>query len=127
MASKKNAKAKGRVRRRPTMMSHLLAGRMPQLRANARRAAPLLKAIGNPMRLMILARIAEGECSVSELQEVMRLSQSAISQHLAVLRSHHVVTTRREGQAIFYSLASPGTGQIMATLQRVYCTGPHRD
>ena len=107
------------------MMSHLLAGRMPQLRTNARRAAPLLKAMGNPLRLMILCRIAEGECSVGEIEQVIRLSQSAISQHLAVLRRHKVVTTRRDGQAIFYSLASAGTAQVMATLQRVYCTQPH--
>jgi ArsR family transcriptional regulator, virulence genes transcriptional regulator len=111
-------------KRKPTVMSHVLAGRMPELRANARRAAPLLKAMGNPARLMILCRIAEGECSVGEIQKVLRFPQSSISQHLAVLRRHAVVATRRDGQTIFYSLASPRVATIMATLQRVYCTAP---
>jgi DNA-binding transcriptional ArsR family regulator len=106
------------------MLSHLLAGRMPELRANAKRAAPFLKAIGNPTRLMILCRIAEGECSVGEIESTLRMSQSTISQHLAVLRLHGAVTTRREGQTVFYSLASAGIASIIATLQRVYCTDP---
>ncbi|HZZ94989.1 MAG TPA: metalloregulator ArsR/SmtB family transcription factor [Usitatibacter sp.] len=113
-------------RRRPTIMSHVAAGRMPELRANARRAAPLLKAMGNPSRLILLCRIAEGECSVSEMQRAIRLSQSGISQHLALLRRQGVVTARREGQAVFYSLSSPGVATIMATLQEVFCTHPGR-
>jgi ArsR family transcriptional regulator, virulence genes transcriptional regulator len=111
-----------KARRRPTILSHVLAGRMPELRANVRRATPLLKAIGNPTRLMILCRIAEGECSVREIEATLGLSQSTISQHLAVLRLHGAVTTRREGQTVFYSLADKGVASIIATLQRVYCT-----
>jgi DNA-binding transcriptional ArsR family regulator len=116
-----------KAQRRPTIMSHVLAGRMPQLRANARTAAPVLKAMGNPARLMILCRIAEGECSVSEIERAIRLSQSSISQHLAVLRRNDVVASRREGQAVFYSLASERVAAIMATLQRVFCTTPKKN
>ena len=64
--------------RRPTIMSLVLAGRMPQLRANARVAAPVLKAMGNPSRLMILCRVAEGECSVGEIEEVAWFAPDAL-------------------------------------------------
>lgn len=111
-----------RKRGRPTILSHALAGRMPELRANARRAAPLLKTMANGSRLLILCRIAEGECSVGEIERALGMSQSAISQHLAVLRAANVVTTRRDGQAIYYSLTSPEAGAVLATLQKVFCT-----
>lgn len=94
---------------------------MAELQHNARRVAALLKAMSNPSRLIILCQLAEGERSVGELEEEVGLSQSGISQHLAVLRREHVVATRRDAQTVFYSLASADVAAVMATLHRVFC------
>ncbi len=94
---------------------------MSELQDNARRAAALLKAMSNPYRLVILCQLAEGERSVGRLEEEVGLSQSGISQHLAVLRREHVVTTRREKQTVYYSLASADVAALMTTLHDVFC------
>ncbi len=73
-------------------------------------AARLLKALANEKRLLLLCKLVEGERSVSELNASVDRSQSALSQHLAVLRSDKLVSTRREAQTIYYSLA-PGPAQ----------------
>lgn len=98
-----------------------LAARMGELQRSARRAVPLLKAMSNPSRLVILCQLCEGERSVGELEEEVGLSQSGISQHLAVLRRERVVATRRDKQTVFYSLASAEVMELMATLHRVFC------
>lgn len=102
-------------------MAPALAARMSELERSARRAAPLLKAMSNPSRLVILCQLAEGERSVGELAERVGLSQSGISQHLAVLRRQRVVSTRRDRQTVFYALASAEVADLMATLHRVFC------
>lgn len=84
-------------------------------------AASLLKAMSNPHRLMILCRLGASEASVGELQTDSGLSQSALSQHLAVLRSRSLVQTRRESQTIFYSLSDPAVRQVIETLMKIYC------
>lgn len=94
---------------------------MAKLEANALRASALLKTMANPTRLMVLCQIAHGEKSVGELGEAVGLSQSALSQHLAVLRAGRVVTTRRVGQTIFYSLTSPEAVSVMGTLYEIFC------
>jgi DNA-binding transcriptional ArsR family regulator len=91
------------------------------MEVRACRASTLLKAMGNPHRLMILCRLAEGEKCVGELERVIGLSQSALSQHLARLRRDDVVTTRRVAQTIYYSLVGPEARSIIATLYRLYC------
>lgn len=91
------------------------------MEVRARRASALLKAMGNTHRLMILCRLAEGEKCVGELERVIGLSQSALSQHLARLRRDDVVVTRRVAQTIYYSLAGPEARAIIATLYRLYC------
>ena len=91
------------------------------LQSNARRASSLLKSMGNERRLLILCHLAEGERSVSELEKLIDLSQSALSQHLAVLRRKHLVRTRRDGQSIFYSLSSGEAASIMHTLHEQFC------
>ena len=98
-----------------------IAGRLKELQQNAKRAAPLLKAMSNPTRLVILCKIAEGESSVGELEKQVGLTQSGISQHLAVLRRQHIVVTRRDKQTIYYSLANPDVIALMATLHQVFC------
>lgn len=91
------------------------------MRANAGRASDLLKALANDKRLMILCLLVEGERSVGELNARLELSQSALSQHLAVLRSEGLVATRREAQSILYSLVPGPAQRILQTLHDVYC------
>ena len=91
------------------------------MRAHAADAARLLKALGNEKRLMLLCLLVEGERSVGELNARLDLSQSALSQHLAVLREDKLVTTRREAQTIYYSLAEGPAQRIIDTLHGIYC------
>ncbi|MGR9092047.1 MAG: ArsR/SmtB family transcription factor [Gammaproteobacteria bacterium] len=92
-----------------------------ELQDKAVDAANLLKSMSNESRLLILCNLAEGEKSVGELQNLVDLSQSALSQHLAVLRRDGLVTTRRNAQSIYYSLASEPAKAIMATLYAYFC------
>src|SRR5512140_1789 len=89
--------------------------------ASAAEAAKLLRAIGNERRLMILCQLTEGERSVGELLPLLGLSQSALSQHLAVLREEGVVATRRDGQSIWYRIADPAAMRVVATLAEIFC------
>ena len=98
-----------------------MAAKIAELQDNARRAAGMLKAMSNPSRLVILCQLAEGERSVGELETLVGVSQSGISQHLAGLRREHVVSTRRDKQTVFYSLASDDVVALMATMHRVFC------
>lgn len=91
------------------------------LQENARRATALLRAMGNPHRLMILCQILNGEKNVSELERLIGLSQSALSQHLARLRRDRLVQTRRAAQTIFYSLAGEEAKAVLSTLYSLYC------
>ena len=100
----------------------LTRAQVARLRGSAVRVTDRLKAMANPSRLMILCQLAEGEKSVGEMESVIGLSQSGLSQHLAVLRRKSIVSTRREAQTIFYSLASKEVEEIMAALYRVFCT-----
>src|SRR5487761_1893060 len=95
--------------------------RLVELERNARRAAKLLKAMSNPARLVILCQLADGERSVGELERAVGLSQSGISQHLAVLRREGVVSSRRIRQTVLYSLASRDVIAVMGTLYSVFC------
>jgi DNA-binding transcriptional ArsR family regulator len=97
------------------------AGALRDLQRDAGRVATLLKAMSNPARLIILCQIAEGERSVGELERAVGLSQSAISQHLAMLRSESIVSSRRVRQTMLYSLASKEVVAIITTLHAVFC------
>lgn len=90
---------------------------------HATEAAALLKALAHPARLLVLCRLAEGETAAGQLQPLTGLSASALSQHLAVLRELELVSTRRQAQTIFYSLAdSPATG-LLEALHAAFCGG----
>ena len=89
--------------------------------AQADAAADLLKALANPQRLRILCLLIEGERSVSQINEQVPLSQSALSQHLAVLREKGLVDTRKQAQTVFYRVAEGPVHQIIQTLHDVYC------
>ncbi|MBP2228806.1 ArsR/SmtB family transcription factor [Azospirillum agricola] len=95
--------------------------KIEDLQANARRASALLKAMCNERRLLILCHLSQGERSVGELEELVGLSQSALSQHLARLRRDKLVRTRRSAQNIYYSLNGHEAQTIMATLHGLYC------
>jgi len=94
--------------------------KLAELKRKAGRATSLLKAMANSSRLLILCQLAE-EKSVGELERLVDLSQSGLSQHLALLRRKGIVATRREAQSIYYSLASKEAAAIMATLYKVFC------
>lgn len=89
--------------------------------AQADAAADLLKALANPQRLRILCLLIEGERNVSQINEQVPLSQSALSQHLAVLREKGLVDTRKQAQTVFYRVAEGPVHQIIQTLHDVYC------
>ena len=92
-----------------------------KLRENAEEASNLLKTIANPYRLMILCTLIDGELSVGELNSRIDISQSTLSQHLAVLRRAGLVGTRREAQTIFYSLQSRNAELLMDCLYTIFC------
>lgn len=92
-----------------------------RLERKAAQASNLLKALSNPRRLMILCRLAMGEQSVGELERQVRLSQSSLSQHLAVLRRSNLVATRRDARTIYYRFASPEAEAVMMVLYDLYC------
>jgi DNA-binding transcriptional ArsR family regulator len=91
------------------------------MQENATKASELLKVMANQSRLMILCNLLEGEKSVQQLQGHIGLSQSALSQQLAILRGQDLVRTRREAQSVFYSLSSPEAEQVIETLYALYC------
>ena len=94
---------------------------MQEFKANSKDAADLLKALSNRYRLMILCELSGGERSVSALEAVVSLSQSALSQHLAKLREGGLVTTRREAQTIYYSLSDKRVRRIIDLLHELFC------
>lgn len=100
----------------------LNATSLAAMRTHAEDAAGLMKALGNESRLMILCKLAEGEYSVSELNEYVPLSQSALSQQLARLRQQGLVNTRRESQVIYYSLAKGPVDRVIHLLHDIYCS-----
>jgi DNA-binding transcriptional ArsR family regulator len=103
-------------------MSNVAEMNLGELQARALRASALLKAMSNPVRLLVLCQLAESEKAVGELERVVNVSQSALSQHLAVLRSRRLVKSRRCGQAILYSLAGREAPALLAALYEVYCS-----
>lgn len=91
------------------------------MQQNAADAVNLLKGLANESRLMIMCVLAEGEVSVGQLNTRIKLSQSALSQHLAVLREQGLVKTRRESQTIYYRLAETPAMNVIELLHDVYC------
>ena len=91
------------------------------LKEKSGQASLLLKSLANDRRLLILCHLSDNEKSVGELERLVDLSQSALSQHLARLRRDKLVQTRREAQTIYYSIASPEAGAVLQTLYKLYC------
>lgn len=110
------------VARSAPIAAELRPKELAELQANASRACDVLKTIANGARLLLVCQLAGGEKSVGQLQASVGLSQSSVSQHLALLREHHVVTTRRHGQLVYYGLASPEVAALIKTLHDQFCT-----
>ncbi|HQS48615.1 MAG TPA: metalloregulator ArsR/SmtB family transcription factor [Xanthobacteraceae bacterium] len=91
------------------------------LETRAEEAAALLSSMANAKRLLVLCHLMEGERSVGDLAMLAGLSQSALSQHLGKMRLQGLVTTRREAQTIYYSLASREVRAVLETLYGLYC------
>lgn len=88
---------------------------------SAERAATLLRLLGNEKRLMLLCQLADGELSVRDIQSRVGLSQSALSQHLALLRAEGIVGTRRESQTIYYRIVDHAAMRVIETLAELFC------
>ena len=98
------------------------AADLKKLAKQAGDAAQLLKLLGNEKRLLVLCFLAaRGEMTVGELVYVAKLSQSALSQHLARLRADGLVTFRRTSQTLHYRVADKRAMRIMLVLKEIYC------
>ncbi len=91
------------------------------LRHAADDAVGALKLLANVERMLLLCQLSQGEMCVSELEEQLDIRQPTLSQQLGVLRTEGVVSTRRQGKNIFYSVADPRLLEIVAVLHRLYC------
>ena len=98
-----------------------------KMQAQAEQAADLLKALSNPQRLRVMCLLIDGERTVGEINDEVALSQSALSQHLAVLRDGGWVQTRRESQNVYYSVADGPVHKLIQTLHDIYCPTPGAD
>jgi ArsR family transcriptional regulator, virulence genes transcriptional regulator len=94
---------------------------MEAMEAAADRASELLKALSNRHRLLIVCQLLGGERSVGELADALKLRDSSVSQHLALLRKDGLVSARRDAQSIYYSIASEPARELLEALYRVYC------
>ena len=101
-----------------------LALPLGHMQAAAREACGLLKVLSNPDRLLILCQLSQGEARVGQLEESLGIVQPTLSQQLTVLREEQLVTTRREGKNIYYSLASPRALAVIETLYLQFCCSP---
>jgi len=98
-----------------------------QMQAQAEQAAELLKALSNPQRLRVMCMLIDSEKTVGEINAEIELSQSALSQHLAVLREGGWVQTRRESQNVYYSVTEGPVYKLIQTLHDIYCPASGAD
>jgi DNA-binding transcriptional ArsR family regulator len=92
-----------------------------ELTSKSEEASDFLLLLANAQRLRILCALREGERSVTSLGDVVDLSQSALSQHLARLRQSGVVSTRRDAQTIYYSIRDKRAGQLLEVMYDLFC------
>ena len=95
---------------------------LEDMRQAASQACSLMKVLANPDRLMILCQLSQGEKRVGELEELLGIVQPTLSQQLTVLREEKLVSTRREGKNIYYTLDSPKAMAVIETLYRQFCS-----
>lgn len=102
-------------------LSTATASERRKLIDQARKASEMLKALSHENRLLILCLLAEGEKSVSVLEDIMDMPQAAVSQQLARLRYDGLVKARRDGRSIHYSIASEEVSSVIETLHKLFC------
>ncbi|WP_136658630.1 metalloregulator ArsR/SmtB family transcription factor [Nitratireductor sp. XY-223] len=105
----------------PKLKSEMSPDEMKALLAQARKASELLKALSHETRLLILCILSEGEKSVSDLEGILSMPQATVSQQLARLRFDRLVTARREGRMIYYSIADKEVSSLVETLYELFC------
>jgi DNA-binding transcriptional ArsR family regulator len=98
-----------------------LSAELVSLMQRARKASDFLKAIAHENRLVILCLLSERERSVTELEGLLALSQATVSQQLARLRHEGLVETRRDGRAVYYSLADETTKRFIQAIYDKFC------
>lgn len=107
--------------RLPVFNKNMCAEDVEKMMRNAQEASNFLKAISHEGRLMILCHLASGEKTVTELEELLSARQSAVSQQLSRLRLEGIVSPRRDGKAIYYSLTDDRSTQIMEVVYDLFC------
>lgn len=91
------------------------------MQRNAGKAETMLKLLANAKRLMILCHLIKGEKSVGQLADLVGLSQSALSQHLAKMKDLNMVESEKNGQMVYYKISNPEVEAILSTLYLIYC------
>jgi DNA-binding transcriptional ArsR family regulator len=97
---------------------------LEKMHSSAADVSDLLKLLGHPDRLMVLCQLKFGEQSVGELSRNLGIKQSPLSQHLARMRHEGVVTSRRDAQTVYYSIADDKIARVIAVLYDLYCEAP---
>lgn len=92
-----------------------------KLRAAAAQAVSALKVLANQERLLLLCQLTQGEMCVGDLEEELDIRQPTLSQQLGVLRNQKVVTTRKEGKNVYYSVADPAVLEVLTLIYQLYC------
>ncbi len=92
-----------------------------KMHAAAEEATGLLRALANPDRLLVLCHLSQGERCVSDMEEELGIQQPTLSQQLTVLRTQELVSTRRDGKRIYYSVSDPKALAVLETLYRLFC------
>ena len=100
---------------------------LDRLMRKARKASDFLKALSHENRLLLLCLLAERERTVTDLENILSLRQPMVSQQLARLRLDRLVETRRDGKAIYYSLANEDVRRVIAVIYDIFCNGPDVD
>lgn len=94
------------------------------MRASATDVVSILKSLANTDRLLILCHLVQQELNVSQIEELTHITQPTLSQQLMMLRKSDVVTTRRDGKQIYYSIKDPKLSLVLNTLYDLYCPKP---
>jgi len=102
-------------------MQEFEANHIESVRQNCERASDLMHTLGNKWRMLVVWQLAFGEMTVSELGRATGLTQSALSQHLMVLRHRELVAARRSAQSVYYSLSNPAVSDVLRTLHTHFC------
>lgn len=114
------------ARQAPQPAAHPDGLDLATLRQSAGSACRLLKTLSNPDRLLLLCQLSQGEKTVGELESLVGIGQPTLSQQLGVLREEGLVSTRREGKHIHYTVTSPQALAVMGVLYQQFCS-PHKE